>query len=199
MLYQSSTPLFIHTIVNENPTPAIKHNGNGYNKIMDFKFNVTLIPGLELQQSEVRVYHNIGVGASCAKFSVLLFEVNDKNEATEIDKVTIETNYKGWVIFDSADWQKRKQNGIHRLAVAVSNNDCPSDSLQSLGFPINNGDSNTLPMLVLFTSQERLMTEVKIISPTLAQDLLEDQQKKKRQTTTNPKRCHLQDHEVIMQ
>lgn len=90
--------------------------------------------------------------------------------ATKIDEVDVHVKeYTGWVIFDSIKNYQWKI-GVHRMAVAVSG-DCHKIGLAQLGFRVTTDDS-TEPMLAMFTSQERLMTEVQMLPSVLVDDLM---------------------------
>lgn len=121
-----------------------------------------------------------------------LLEVDEKNNAKKIDNVVVHigSSNEGWVIFDSMnhDWSMGKDH-VYRMAIAASGA-CKGVELTELGFSINN--ENELPMLVMFTSQEELMTEVKLLPSSLVDELSSVDTRsdivQKRQTEN--RRCH---------
>ena len=163
-------------------------------------FNVTATSG-DLHKIEVRVFHSAVADTNTLGCDVSngvhlkLLKVNDKNETTKIDQVIVHFNEEGWVIFDSMnyDW-KLGENGMHRLAIAVSGN-CKDVSLTKLGFDI----TNEVPILIVFASQEEVMTEVNLLPPSLVNEFLDsetsDKQYQKRQMQTT-KRCQLESYTV---
>ena len=122
--------------------------------------------------------------------------MNNQHQASEIDSVAVHATHEGWVIFDSVIYQ----HDMHRMVVAVTKGSCSNMKLTQLGFEIDHNDENKLPMIVVFTSQERMMTETRLLPASLVDELLvEDSvssnnlQRKKRNTNV---RCHLQSYTV---
>lgn len=179
----------------EDPQQKISHKGTELTHVIEFTFNVSSISGTR-HKTEVRVYHSAVDATSLRNCGVRLrlFAVDHQNKATEIDDVSIHHNHDGWVIFDSIrhTWEMEQKLAI----AAVTSGTCPSDdSLSKLGFKVNKDNKNKQPMLVVFTSQERLMTEVKLAPSTIVDELLEDSNtQQKRQTDTG--RCRLQSYQV---
>ena len=193
---------FILTTVQEDPTPAIQYTGSTH--FVEFTFNVSAAPG-SVQRTEVRIYHSAVasvVGCDTSNGVLLkLLALNSQNQATVIDNVTVHMDKDNdkWVIFDSMkyDW-KTAQDNVHRLAIAVSGT-CSNVELNKLGFVVDITDQDKLPLLAVFTTQERRMTEVKLLPTNLVNDLLERsatvEQKRsaeKRMTST----CRFQEYQV---
>ena len=96
------------------------------------------------------------------------------------------------------DW-KFEQGNVHKLAVAVSGA-CSNVELNKLGFVVDVSDQDKLPLLAVFTLQERMMTEVKLLPTALVNALLQQsadgvEQKRsieKKSTST----CHFQEYTV---
>ena len=119
-----------------------------------------------------------------------------------IDNVTVHLDKDDdkWVIFDSVkkyDW-KFEQNNVHKLAIAVSGA-CSNVELNKLGFVVDNTDQNKLPLFAVFTVQERMMTEVKLLPTALVKDMLERSVEGVEQKRTIEKKsptCHFQKYTV---
>ena len=169
---------------------------------IEFTFNVSSTPGT-IQRMEVRVYHSaIASVEGCDTTNGVLLKllaVNDQNQASVIDNVTVhfDQDHDGWVIFDSItyDWRMEQDDvHMHRMAITVSGA-CSSVELNKLGFVIDNNDQNKLPLLAVFTTQEQMMTEVKLLPITLVNELLEQSAgsiDQKRSTD----RCHFKQYTV---
>ena len=151
----------------------------------------------------MRVYHSaIASVEGCDTTNGVLLKllvINDQNQASVIDNVTvhIDQDHDGWVIFDSItyDWRMEQDDvHMHRMAITVSGA-CSSVELNKLGFVTDNNDQNKLPLLAVFTTQDRLMTEVKLLPTTLVNELL-----KQSAGNTEQKRstdhCHLEQYTV---
>ena len=114
-----------------------------------------------------------------------------------IDNVTVHIDYDGWVIFDSItyDWRMEQDDvHMHRMAITVSGA-CSSVELNKLGFVTDSNDQNKLPLLAVFTTQERIMTEVKLFPTALVNELLKQSVgsiDQKRSTD----RCHFKQYTV---
>ena len=149
-----------------------------------------------IHKTEVRVYHSPANSESCDGIRLKLFTVDDRHHAIDIDSVAVHANHDGWVIFDSVEYQ----NNMRRMAIAVTEGSCSNVKLTELGFVVDNNNENMLPMLVVFTSQERMMTETRLLPASLVDELLvEDSVSSdglQKRNTNNHGRCHLQSHTV---
>ena len=149
----------------------------------------------------MRVYHSAVASAEgCDTTNGILLKllaVNDHNQASVIDNVTvhIDQDHDGWVIFDSIMYYWRmEQDDVHRMAITVSGA-CSSVELNKLGFVMDDNDQNKLPLLAVFTTQERMMTEVKLLPTALVNELLEQSAGSvERKRSTN--HCHLKHYSV---
>ena len=149
----------------------------------------------------MRVYHSAVASVEGCDITngvlLKLLTVNDHNQATVIDNITvhIDQDHDGWVIFDSImHYWRLEQDDVHRMAITVSGA-CSSVELSKLGFVIDDNDQNKLPLLAVFATQERMMTEVNILPTTLVNELLEQSVgsiDQKRSTD----RCHFKQHTV---
>ena len=152
----------------------------------------------------MRVYHSaVASVEGCDTTNGVLLKllaVNDQNQASVIDNVTvhIDQDHDGWVIFDSItyDWRMEQDDvHMHRMAITVSGT-CSSVELNKLGFVTDNNDQNKLPLLAVFTTQERIMTEVKLLPTTLVNELLEQSSAGSVDQKRSINRCHLKHHTV---
>ena len=151
----------------------------------------------------MRVYHKaVASVEGCDTTNGVLLKllaVNDQNQASVIDNVTvhIDQDHDGWVIFDSITYDWRMEQDyvhMHRMAITVSGA-CSSVELNKLGFAIDSNEQNKLPLLAVFTTQERIMTEVKLFPTALVNELLEQSAgsiDEKRSTD----RCQFKQHTV---
>ena len=64
------------------------------------------------------------------------------------------------------------QDSMRRMAIAVTEGSYSNVKLTELGFVVDNNNENMLPMLVLFTSQEQMMTETRLLPASLVDELL---------------------------
>lgn len=143
----------------------------------------------------MRVYHSPINSESCDGIRLKLFTVDRQHQASEIDSVAVHPKHDGWVIFDSVNYR----DGMRRMAVAVTEGSCSSVKLTQLGFVVDNNNENKLPMLVVFTSQERMMTETRLLPASLVDELLVEDavsSSNLQKRNTHNTRCHLQSHTV---
>ena len=147
-----------------------------------------------IHKTEVRIYHSPIDSEGCDGISLKLFTVDNRRQASEIDSVAVHANHEGWVIFDSVIYQQN----MRRMAVAVTGS-CSNLKLSQLGFEIDNNNENMLPMLVVFTSQERMMTETRLLPASLVDELLVEDavsSNNVQKRNTPPARCYLKSHTV---
>ena len=151
-----------------------------------------------IHKTEVRVYRST-MSSDCDTtdgLNLKLFTVNDQNEASQIDSVTVHMDHEGWIIFDSATYQPN----MHKMAISVTAGSCANVKLTQLGFEIN--DNDKLPMLVVFTSQERMMTETRLMPASLVDELtMEDADSsnsihEEKRAVHHRTRCHKVPHTV---
>ena len=170
---------------------------------MEFTFNASATPGT-IKRIEVRIYHSaVASVEGCNTTNGVLLKllaVNDQNQASVIDNVTvyIDQDQDGWVIFDSItyDWRTEQDNvHLHRMAITVSGA-CSSVELNKIGFVVDNNDQNKLPLLAVFTTQERIMTEVNILPAALVNELLEQSAVSSVDQKRSTNNCHLVHHKV---
>ena len=187
------TTKLIYITAQEDPVPRITLGGQAIQHVIEFKFNVSSMSGT-IHKTEVRVFHSAvknqaSLNGCDSTNELSLYTVNSNNEARKIDSVNVHTNHDGWVIFDSVTYQPN----MHRMAIASS---CSSVELTDLGFKID--DDDKLPMLVVFTSQELLMTETRLLPAILVDELSKENAAESSHglQKRNSVRCHLQSHTV---
>lgn len=185
MTYRLPTRL---TTVETGPAVA------GFAQTIEFKFNVSSISG-NIQRTEVRIHHQaVATVAGCDVSTGVNLKLLALSQSppSVIDSVDVHLNHDGWVIFDSVsyDW-KMGQNSVHKMAIGVAG-DC---QLNKLGFVYDVDDKDTLPSMMVFASQEKLMTEVKLLPSSFVNKLVEQSAGQQKRSTTNS-RCHLQTYSV---
>jgi len=173
---------------------TVTYGGGTYNHAVELVFNVSAIYETgAIQKTEVRIFHTPVAVDSCAN-NIHLKLVN---AAQVIDEVNVDYEHKGWVIFDNVkyNWKTMEETNEHTVAIVVENK-CKDKSLTDLGFHV---DSGRQPILVVFSSQKQVMTEISIIPPSFFENVLSPSKRDvedapvKRQTKNG---CHLQSYTV---
>ena len=163
-------------------------------------FNVSAIYETgALQKTEVRIFHTpVAKDDSCANHIHL--KLINVNTAHVIDEVNVNYGHEGWVIFDNVNytWKTMEATYEHTVAIVVTSN-CIDKSLTDLGFHIDDGRQ---PILVVFSAQEQVMTEVSILPPSFVKNVLSSEPSKRDVENVPVKKdandlgCHLQPYEV---
>ena len=183
-------------------TQRVTHNEHTYNHAVQLVFNVSAIYETgDIQKTEVRIFHTPAQNLACANdIHLKLVKVNTGHK---IDEVIVESGHEGWAIFDKVNysWKTMEETYEHTVAIVVTGH-CRDESLTDLGFHVDN-DNGRQPILVVFSSQKQVMTEVSILPPSFVEIVLSSVPSKRDVEDTPEKRnivqtslCHLESYTV---
>ena len=181
---------------------TITHNGHTYKNAVELVFNVSAIYETgAIYKTEVRIFHTPVQNPDCGDITLKLVKVNALHDY-KIDEADVNPGHDGWVIFDNVNytWKTMEETYEHTVAIVVSG-DCKSKSLEELGFRVGTGRQ---PVLMVFSSQEQVKTEVSILPPTFVENVLSSLPSKrdvegapaKRNTVIKKKGCDIESYVV---